>query len=130
MAALSRAELDREWRQSIARLSAVLGDAVKVASVPGGYYSREVGESAAAAGIEALFTSEPTARVEMLNGCRVLGRYVVQRGMAPGWSAGFAAGRASQCWRQSALWKAKRVAKSLGGGKYLQLRKAILERKG
>ena len=61
MAALTRAELDREWRQSIARLSAVLGDPVKVASVPGGYYSREVGESAAAAGIEALFTSEPTA---------------------------------------------------------------------
>ena len=99
MAALSRAELDREWRQSIARLSVVLGDAVKVASVPGGYYSREVGESAAAAGIEALFTSEPTARVEMLDGCRVLGRYVVQRGMAPRWSAGFAAGRASQRWR-------------------------------
>jgi hypothetical protein len=60
----------------------------------------------------------------------VLGRYVVQRGMAPGWSAGFAAGRRAYCWRQSALWKAKRVAKSLGGDKYLQLRRAILERKG
>jgi hypothetical protein len=130
MAALTRADLDREWRQSIERLSGVLGDAVRVASVPGGYYSREVGESAAAAGIEALFTSEPTARVEMLNGCRVLGRFVVKRGMAPGWSAGFAAGSASRCWRQSALWKAKRIAKSLGGGRYLQLRQAILERKG
>ena len=130
MAALTRAELDREWRQSIARLSEVLGDAVKVASVPGGYYSREVGESAAAAGIEALFTSEPTAQVAMLNGCRVLGRYVVQRGMPPQWSAGFAAGSPAQCWRQSALWKAKRVAKSLGGNAYLQLRQAILERKG
>src|SRR5450759_2938016 len=99
MAALNRADLDREWRQSIARLSAVLGDAVKVASVPGGYYSRDVAESAAAAGIEALFTSEPTAQVGMLNGCRVLGRYVVQRGMSPAWSAGFAAGSPSQCWR-------------------------------
>ena len=57
------------------------------------------------------------------------GRYVVKRGMAPEWSGGFAAGRASQCWRQSALWKAKRIAKSLGGGRYLQLRQAILERK-
>jgi peptidoglycan/xylan/chitin deacetylase (PgdA/CDA1 family) len=130
MAALTPAELDREWRQSIARLSAVLGDAVKVASVPGGYYSREVGESAAAAGIEALFTSEPTARVEMLKGCRVLGRYVVKRGMSPEWSAGFATGNPGHCWRQSALWKAKRIAKLLGGARYLQLRQAIFERKG
>jgi peptidoglycan/xylan/chitin deacetylase (PgdA/CDA1 family) len=78
MATLTRTDLDREWRQSIDRLSRVLGDAVKVASVPGGYYSREVGESAAAAGIEALFTSEPTAQVEMLNGCRD-GARVVRR---------------------------------------------------
>ena len=130
MAALTRAELDGEWRESLARLSGVLGDGVKVASVPGGYYSREVGEAAAAAGVEALFTSEPTARVEMVDGCRVFGRYVVQRGMGPEWSAGFAAGSRSRCWRQSALWKAKRVAKSLGGGRYLQLRQAILDRKG
>jgi hypothetical protein len=66
----------------------------------------------------------------MLNGCRLLGRYVVKRGMAPEWSAGFASGSPSRCWRQSALWKAKRIAKSLGGGKYLQLRQAIREKKG
>jgi hypothetical protein len=130
MAALSRADLDREWRQSLARLSAVLGEPVKAASVPGGYFSREVAESAAAAGVEALFTSEPTAAIEMIGGCRVFGRYVIQRGMSPAWSAGFATGSPSYCWRQSALWKAKRIAKSLGGGKYLQLRQAIFERKG
>jgi peptidoglycan/xylan/chitin deacetylase (PgdA/CDA1 family) len=129
MAALTRAEMDREWGESIARLSGVLGDRVKVASVPGGYFSREVGESAAAAGVDALFTSEPTARVAMLGGCRVLGRYVVQRGMSPEWSGGFAAGSRWYCWRQSALWKAKRVVKVLGGGQYLKMRQAILERK-
>ncbi len=130
MAALSRAELDREWRDSISRLACILGDPVKVASVPGGYFSHEVADSAAAAGVEALFTSEPTAAAEMRSGCRVLGRYVVQRGMSPAWSAGFATGSPAYCWRQSALWKAKRVAKALGGGRYLQLRQAILERKG
>jgi peptidoglycan/xylan/chitin deacetylase (PgdA/CDA1 family) len=130
MAALSRAELDREWRESVVRLSALVGEPVKVASVPGGYYSRAVGEAAAAAGIEVLFTSEPTAQAGMLNGCMVLGRYVIQRGMAPEWSGGFAAGRPAQCWRQTALWKAKRVAKTVGGSGYLKLRQAILERKG
>jgi peptidoglycan/xylan/chitin deacetylase (PgdA/CDA1 family) len=129
MAALSRNELDREWRQSVARLSDLAGEAVKVASVPGGFYSRAVGEAAAAAGIEVLFTSEPTAHPDTVNGCLVLGRYVVQRGMDPEWSAGFATGRRAQCWRQTALWKAKRVAKTLGGSGYLKLRQAILEGK-
>ena len=129
MAALPRAELDREWQQSVRRLSEIMGFEVTLASVPGGYYSRDVGESAAAAGIETLFTSEPTSKVSILNGCRVLGRYVVRRGMAPEWSAGFATGSATQCLRQAALWKVKGFAKSLGGAKYLQLRRAILEKK-
>jgi hypothetical protein len=130
MAALTGEQLDREWRESLARLSGILGEPVTVASVPGGYYSRAVGEAAAAAGVETLFTSEPTSRVRMLGQCRVFGRYVVQRGMAPTWSAGFASGSPGCCWRQSALWKAKRVVKSLGGASYLKLRQTILERKG
>ena len=129
MAALSRIELDREWSDSIARLSAILEDPVRTASVPGGYYSRQVAAAAAAAGIDVLFTSEPTSRGAVVDGCVVLGRYVVQRGMEPRWSAGFAAGRPAECWRQSTLWKAKRVAKTLGGSGYLKLRQAILERK-
>ena len=129
MAALGRADLDREWRQSVLRLADLVGEPVKVASVPGGYYSREVGEAAAAAGISVLFTSEPTSQSATLNGCLVLGRYVIQRGMTPEWSGGFAAGRRAQCWRQTALWNAKRVAKALGGSGYLKVRQAILERK-
>jgi peptidoglycan/xylan/chitin deacetylase (PgdA/CDA1 family) len=128
MSALTRSEMDREWRQSLDRLSGIVGEAVKVASVPGGYYSRQVGESAAAAGIEVLFTSEPTVTAATLGGCLVLGRYVVKRGMSPEWSAGFAAGRRSFRWRQTALWKAKSVAKLLGGNAYLKLRQAILEK--
>ena len=128
MAALTRREMDREWRESVDRLSGIVGEAVKVASVPGGYYSRQVGESAAAAGIEVLFTSEPTVTAATLGGCLVLGRYVIKRGMGPEWSAGLAAGRGSFRWRQTVLWKAKRVAKSLGGSAYLKLRQAILEK--
>jgi peptidoglycan/xylan/chitin deacetylase (PgdA/CDA1 family) len=129
MAALNRAELDREWRTSIARLSDLLGRPVAVASVPGGYYSREVGRSASAAGIRTLFTSEPTAVTGRVEECAIHGRYVVKRGMAPEWAVGFARGSAAYCWRQTVLWKAKRVAKALGGTAYLRTREAILERK-
>jgi hypothetical protein len=50
--------------------------------------------------------------------------------MSAEWSAGFAAGSRWYCWRQSALWKAKRVVKLLGGGTYLKLRESYFERKG
>jgi peptidoglycan/xylan/chitin deacetylase (PgdA/CDA1 family) len=125
MATLTRGEMDREWRESLATLSGIVGEAVKVASVPGGYYSRQVAESAAAAGIQVLFTSEPTVTAATVGGCLVLGRYVVKRGMGPEWSAGFAAGRRSFRWRQAAQWKAKGVVKSILGGGYQKLTQAI-----
>jgi peptidoglycan/xylan/chitin deacetylase (PgdA/CDA1 family) len=129
MAALSRAALDREWRESLARLSEIAGTSIRVASVPGGYYSHEVARSAAAAGVEILFTSEPSAETQTIDGCLIVGRYVVQRGMGPEWSAGFARGSISFRWKQTALWKAKRVAKAAGGCLYLNLRQAVLERR-
>jgi len=128
MAALTPDRMESEWRQSLVRLGEILGKPVKVASVPGGYYSRSVGRTAAAAGIEVLFNSEPTAAASITDGCLVLGRYVVKRGMGPEWAAGFAAGRLGPRWRQTALWKAKRVAKILGGPAYLKVRQAILNR--
>jgi hypothetical protein len=106
-----------------------MGAAVRVASVPGGYYSIDVARSAAAAGIEVLFTSEPSSRTQVVDGCLIIGRYVVQRSMGPEWSAGFASGASSFRWKQTALWKSKRVAKALGGSVYLKLRQAVLDRR-
>ena len=128
MAALGRDALLREWRQSLDRLSTLLGEPVTIASVPGGYYSRQVGESARAAGVTALFTSEPTSQTASVNGCLLLGRFSLQRGMGPEWSAGFASGNPIWCLRQAALWKAKRIAKALGGSAYLKLRSALIDR--
>jgi hypothetical protein len=101
---------------------------VTAASVPGGYYSRQVAEAAVEAGIETLFTSEPTAAVHMVNGCRVLGRYVIMQGMGPEWAAGFATGKMGPRLRQALLWNARRAAKALGGEAYLRVREAILRR--
>ena len=115
-----------EWKGSTERLASIVAHPIKVASVPGGYYSRRVAEAAAAAGIETLFTSEPTARARTVNGCRVLGRYTVQRGMGPEWPAGFAAGMLAPRLRQAVLWNAKAVAKALGGPLYLRVRAVIL----
>jgi peptidoglycan/xylan/chitin deacetylase (PgdA/CDA1 family) len=119
-------DLAREWLESIRILTGILKEPVTVASVPGGYYSRRVASAAAAAGIRYLFTSEPTARVSEVDGCRILGRYYVQRGMPPETSAAFAVGLRRARFRQALLWKCKKAAKALGGGIYLKAREAAL----
>src|SRR5687768_744419 len=79
MAACSTEMIAQEWRVSVDRLATVLGEAAPVASVPGGYFSREVAELAAAAGVRVLFTSEPSTRLADIAGCTVIGRYTVRR---------------------------------------------------
>jgi peptidoglycan/xylan/chitin deacetylase (PgdA/CDA1 family) len=120
-------QLEREWTESARVLSSILGTQVRVASVPGGYYSKSVAEAAAAAGLEVLFTSEPTSRVMRVNGCLIAGRYSIQQGTSTTTVARIAAGDWLPRLQQYLFWNSKKVAKRLGGSHYLALRKALLK---
>jgi len=128
MSALATEELLEEWGESRARLSDIISDRVITASVADGYYSDRVGRTAAASGIQVLFTSEPKTKVETIDGCLVLGRYVIQRGMPASTSGAIAAGRVWPRWRQAVTWEAKKAAKACGGRYYLTVRQHLLER--
>jgi len=128
MSALSRSELLEEWSSSRARLEDILGARVEVASVPGGYYSAAVGETAAEAGIRILFYSHPTIQAHRVAGCWVLGRYYLQRHMSAQTAAGFAVSRWAPRYRQALLWNCKKAAKTVAGGAYLKLWRTLLER--
>jgi peptidoglycan/xylan/chitin deacetylase (PgdA/CDA1 family) len=121
-AARPRHEMQREWSESVKVLSDLLGEAVQVASIPGGQYSRQVAESAAAAGIKALFTSEPTTVSAGVDGCIVLGRYAIQRWTSPAVAAAMATGRLAPRFKQWLWWETKKSVKTLGGDYYLKLR--------
>jgi peptidoglycan/xylan/chitin deacetylase (PgdA/CDA1 family) len=121
-------ELFGEWRRSLDFLSELLGEEVRVASVPGGYYSRAVAETAARAGVRQLFTSEPTERVNEVDGCLVFGRYGVQRWTSPEAVAGIVAGRFLPRRRQQLVWAAKKLTKRVGGDYYLRARRALIDR--
>jgi hypothetical protein len=103
-----------------------LGTEVDAASVAHGYYSPKVASSAAAAGIKALFNSEPTTRVDNRDGCLVHGRYSVQSGMTADECAAIACGHLLSRLRQAVWWQAKKVAKRIGGELYLSARDRIL----
>jgi hypothetical protein len=115
-----------EWRKSVAVLSDIVGEPVRVASVPQGYYSPLVAETAAEAGIEALFTSEPTNVVRRVHGCLVFGRLSILRNMSPALAASLAAGRRLPTLRQWAWWSAKGIAKRVTGEHYQRLRALLL----
>lgn len=121
MARLSWDQLVAEWGKSVESLSAILGVPVTVASVPNGYYSATVAQAASQVGITSLFTSEPTTRTEHVGACRVLGRYIVRRGVRAQVAAEIVAGSFAPRLRQSVFWNLKKVPKVLLGDSYAQM---------
>ena len=126
LAALSTAAILEEWRSSIADLEDVLGAPVTIGSVPGGYPSRAVAQSAATAGLTTLFTSEPETRVTTIAGCAVRGRYTLRRGDPGEYAARLAGKMPASRVMQWCQWNAKKVAKAVGGRAYLRVRERVI----
>jgi len=128
MGACSAAQLDREWRDSVRRLEDILSEPITTASIPGGYYTRAVVSAAAVAGIRVLFTSEPVTRTRVVDGCLVIGRFSVQKGVSADWVAAVVANHVLPRTSRYLAWNSKKLLKAAGGQVYLKMRKAIFSR--
>jgi peptidoglycan/xylan/chitin deacetylase (PgdA/CDA1 family) len=128
MARCDRKSLIEEWTGSAKILSDLIGEAVTVASVPGGEYSRKVAEAASAAGIKVLFNSEPVTRCHTVDECMVLGRYSIFGGMPVRTAAGLAGGQQAPRLKQFFYWNLKKSARFFGANVYTGLRARVLER--
>jgi peptidoglycan/xylan/chitin deacetylase (PgdA/CDA1 family) len=126
MAHCSREQLLDEWGRSTDLLSEIVGRRIDVASVPGGYYRPIVARTAAVAGIRTLFNSEPLVSSRTVDGCLVLGRFTILRGVSAQTAASIARAETLPRLRQFAFWNAKRPAKAVGGERYLKLRRWLL----
>jgi peptidoglycan/xylan/chitin deacetylase (PgdA/CDA1 family) len=124
MGRLSPAEIDAEWRASRSILADVLGSPPATASVPGGYLTRTVVESAARAGYELLLTSEPQARVRVVDGLTVAGRYAVWATTPASVAAGYARGAVVPRARLWVEWRLKSIAKRMSPVLYERARRA------
>ena len=128
MSYCARDQLRREWNESIAVLCDIVGAKVELASVPGGYYGRNVAEEAAAAGIKTLFTSEPQTERHNVNGCWIMGRYTIRDGVKAATASAIASGRLTARCQQFTYWNIKKLFKFVGGNSWLQVRRWILAR--
>ena len=75
-------DMMNEWRTSISILSQITFGSIEYASVPGGWYSRKVGEASNQAGIKQLFNSEPTQNTWIIGDCKVSGRFAIREQMS------------------------------------------------
>ena len=115
---LSRDAMRHEWTASRQALEDIVGHAVISGSVPGGYFSRDVGRVAAESGIQLLFNSEPVRSAYEIDGCTIAGRFAIRGGAAPDFSQRLVQ-RAP--WTRSlewASWNAKSLVKPLLGWSY------------
>jgi peptidoglycan/xylan/chitin deacetylase (PgdA/CDA1 family) len=126
MSALSPAQLTAEWVDSRKTLEDILGRPVTCGSIPGGFYSKAVAETAAAAGYSELFTSEPVATPWQIGTVRLYGRYSVQQHSSAGLVAALAAGALRPRLQQYAYWNMKKILKRAGGEYWLRFRKSYL----
>lgn len=126
MSALPYEEAANEWRDSLECIGEAIGQAVDVAALPGGAYSREVAAAAAGAGVRVLFTSEPVLRSRDVCGCAVVGRYAVRSTTDADTVAALAAGRFLACSLQWTGWNSRKVAKRLLGDYYFAVRSRLL----
>lgn len=119
--ALADSQMRDEWGNSRRQLEDVLGRAVTVGSVPGGYFSAAVANAAAATGLETLYTSEPTDRRYVIDGCTLVGRFTIRHGHPPDMARRFAS---SQPWARCgawARWNAKALVKPVLGASYARI---------
>lgn len=126
MASLPSDLLDQEWDLSTKALASLLGRPVDVAAIPGGSYSRGVALAAARSGIRTLFTSEPTSKVRIVQGCTVVGRFAVRSHTTDTEAAALAKGSRPLRLRQSIGWNTRKVLKAVAGRHYHQVRARLL----
>jgi peptidoglycan/xylan/chitin deacetylase (PgdA/CDA1 family) len=118
--------LQEEWATSVAILEDITGQAVTVASVPGGAISRPVGQEAASVGIKLLFTSEPSGRGSARHGYLLHGRYALRARDRATTAAAIVRGDLGPRLARAAAWNVRGVGKRLLGGSYLRIREALV----
>jgi peptidoglycan/xylan/chitin deacetylase (PgdA/CDA1 family) len=110
---LPRTEQLDEWRRSRESLAELLGEAPAGASVPGGFFTPLVAETAAEAGYQWLMTSEPESRVRTEAGIPVIGRYTIWAATPASRAAAYARGARLPRARLWLEWNAKQRAKRI-----------------
>ena len=118
---LTLAEMRTEWSDSRQKLEDILGHAVTVGSVPGGYFSADVALTAAQSGLNVLFSSDPTTTLSATDDLVLIGRFTIRRGHPPYAAQHFVVPAPWARWSAWAGWNAKALVKPVLGASYARI---------
>lgn len=123
---LTEKEISGEWKESCGLLKAIVGDEIKIASIPNGYESKCLFLLAKNAGVDILYTSAPTTSVKNRYGVKALGRYVVHNRMTNDEVLSIIADKRKRKFMY-ARWRLLSLAKAILGSQYYILKKIIVK---
>lgn len=73
----------KEWVESCKTLSGIIGEDIKVASIPNGYSNKSIIQAMLNAGILQIYTSEPTDKIRNIEKhIQIIGRYAILSSMS------------------------------------------------
>jgi peptidoglycan/xylan/chitin deacetylase (PgdA/CDA1 family) len=127
ISSLTSKEIENEWSESIKILQTILQKEVTTASIPGGFFSKNVVKYASKCGIQTLFTSEPRKSFSKLYDCTLIGRYTVQINTPLYTIQKIYNENFLFLSKQFLFWEFKKVLKKYFGPQYASLRKAIFK---
>jgi peptidoglycan/xylan/chitin deacetylase (PgdA/CDA1 family) len=122
---LTYSEMLHEWKESRGILTEILGQPPFSASVPGGFFSRQVACAAREAGYDVLFNSEPISQIRCIDGLTIIGRYGIKRNTPASAAQALARGDIIPRASQFVVWNVKKPAKNIGGPAWFTIRRWI-----
>ena len=121
ISSMPRHEILDEWRRSCDLIADWTGAQTTTASIPSGFYSDTVADTAAACGIKLLFTSEPSVQWATRNGLRLAGRLQIVDKTSSSTIGRLARSDRTLLLQRTAVWNGKKILKRVGGGAYRQV---------
>jgi peptidoglycan/xylan/chitin deacetylase (PgdA/CDA1 family)/folate-dependent phosphoribosylglycinamide formyltransferase PurN len=125
-ASIGSEKILKEWSESKKILEDILKTPVLTASVPGGFFSKEVATLAQEAGFEIIFNSEPQAKAFVQDKILVIGRFGIQKHTTQETVMALAFNLGCLRKKQLIFWNFKKVLKILGGPLWIKFRKWFL----
>lgn len=127
---LTLKELQNEWGTSKKELEHIISSSVSTASVPGGFLSKAVIETAESAGYLSLFTSEPQTKINHFGKMDILGRYCITQATSNKEVMAYSSKNTNftQVW-QYLFWNFKKLVKKYLRGIYAIVRMFMMDKR-
>lgn len=121
-------EIEREWTDSIEVLNNIISGKIKVASIPGGFYSGQSRKALLKNGIEMVFNSVPTRKIKReADNQFIFGRFTIKKGTNNEMILRLLKNNSVSQFYEFAKWRGLALIRSLLGNNYYLIREVLLK---